>query len=329
MLALAARRASRELSSAQRKVSDTDSISYCSTEPPSGLRALCVTPSSTCSSSTCRADGTKHACAVITSSNSRICAASSASAAAASHAGPTLAMPQHKTSRLLSLAAARVRSLAAVFEAARTSSSSHKLTSPAAAAMQFEDCLDFEADAAVLVANRCVKQLTATWESLSAGGSAAGSECSSPSASFTCQKPISRPVTAGAPTANTYIPGPQFTTSPAGVSAAAVAAASKAEPDPAAAVRQCWRQESGQLGSIIRLLLPPAAEVGYAATTAGGGSNPAPAMTLPQDSAPTQQVQSEDWGSVVCRAAVWAGLVSCGVEILGCLVPQAKPRRRR
>lgn len=310
MLALAARRASRELSSsAQRKVSDTDSISCCSTEPPSGLRALCVPPCG----STCSADDAQHACAVITSSTSRICAASSASAAAASHAGPTPAMPQHKTSRLLSSAAARVRSLAAAFEATRTTSSSHKLTSSAAAAMQFEYFLDLEADAAVLVANRCVKQLTATWESLSVGGSAAGSECSSPSASFTCpQKPISRPITAGAPTANTYPRGSPFSTSPAGVSAAAVAAASKAGPDPAAAVRQCWRQESGQLGSIIRMLLPSAAEVGCAATAAaGGGSNTALALTLPQDSAPTQQVESEDWGSVACRAAVWAGLVSC------------------
>jgi hypothetical protein len=81
----------------------------------------------------------------------------------------------------------------------------------------------------------------------------------------------------------------------------------------------------GQFGSIIELLMPPAS-AGPAAPAAAADCNVAapgvaacnssridePMMQAAAAGAvlPIHQVASEEWGSVVCRAAVWAGLVS-------------------
>lgn len=335
-LARNASRAHRELAVRHRRRlrSDTDAPS---SSGSSGLRSLLPT----CSSSSTDAAQDTHS-AVIISNSATICAVKSASSAAAAHAGVGLHRQhiiQHSTpSRLFSTAAARVRSLAAAFEMSQTTSISSQPPSPSAST-QLGDVTDSEADAAVLIASRCVKQLTETWETYSAGGSAVNSECSTPTASFSHQKPSSRPVTPAAAPANIYIadalavatPNPSDTSVVVGGGGAA---GSRVSVDPAATVLQCWRQESGQCDSIMELLLLPAAQqcqqaaaltVGRADATVAAAAAEGPLRSLNNSSwakqsaaggaeMTKQPVSSEEWGSAVCRAAVFAGLVSfCAV----------------
>lgn len=318
----------------RRRIISSDADTSASALGANGLRSLVLPPHSSCSS--------EDISAVISFNNhSNICAAASAAAAAAAHstAWPiqhsTLLAPTAQGTR----AAVRVRSLAAAFESSQASSDSGILpVSPAALSLlKPADESESEADAAVLIAARCVKQLTAEWESYSsAGGSVASSTCSSPTHSFTSQhynKPFSRPVT------------PAVAVAAAAASqssdSAAEATAVKLAADPAVAALLRFRQDSGQLEPFVELLKAAAAAAGGAGAGAGAATTShllqadcaaaAAAAVLSPELASSSTAAAGETGfipgtsSVLCTAAVWATLVSakggtdCGLLAAPCV----------
>jgi len=259
----------------------------------------------------------------VISANTSLCAASSAAAAAAKYSmgWPAQHLGQTRASNTIKGVEARVRSLTAAFERAKLSS---PMTLPESLLTQAVDDSEIEADAAVLIAPRCVRDLTETWESFSsAGGSAVSSECNSPFASYSCQhqKPVSRPVTpAAVPAAADRITESQ-----------AALVAGRASSDPAASALMCLRQASGQMEPIMELLRAAAAAAGQVTPVASGAvedASPAAAagpagkpqpeadvlgtLDVSRAAAAVSQrpVAAEDPASVLCRAAVFAGLVS-------------------
>jgi hypothetical protein len=323
-LARGASRAQRELAHRHRRrfLSDSDAAASSATCTTSGLRSLLHTNNSTAE---------PHSAVI--AANSTVFSLKSTSATVAAVQVPTWATTDPKEgspqapASMFSAAAARVRAIAAAFESTTASPvASPKLASPAA--VQLDDCSDTEADAAVLIASRCVKQLTDQWETFSAGGTTSNSECSSPSAAglIQQQKPVHRPLTPAAAVA-TNLASPAASpcaAAPAGAEFGTSDTINRAVSDPASAALLSWRQESGQLGSLLDLLMPAqsaelqptgATEAAAAAgdntqdiSGLGAGSMPAAAAAdaaVVQPAAPTEEL-----GSVVCRAAVWAGLVS-------------------
>lgn len=262
--------------------------------------------------------------AAVISANTSLCAVTSAAAAAAKYSTvwPAQHLAQTRASNTIQGVEARVRSLTAAFERAKLSSS---VTMPASLFPQAVDDSEIEADAAVLIAPRCVRDLTETWESFSsAGGSAVSSECSSPFASYSCQhqKPVSRPVTPAA------APAPADRTA----ELHAAFGPDRASSDPAAAAAlMCLRQASGQMEPIMELLRAAAAAAGQFTPVASGAAGDAPAaaaagpagkhqpqadvvgsLDVSRAAAAVSQrpAAAEDPASVLCRAAVFAGLVS-------------------
>lgn len=331
-LARGACRAQREITQRHRRriLSETDAAASSATCTASGLRSLLHTNNTIAEPHSAVIAANSNVFAV----NSTYATADAVQVPSWTATDPEEGLPRASTS-MFSAAAARVRAIAAAFEGTRAGSQT-PCSPKSAAALQLDDCSDTEADAAVLIASRCVKQLTDQWETYSAGGSVSTSECSSPFAAGLNQqqKPVHRPLTpAAAVTVPSNLASPPASPCAAastGAELGASVAVSRAASDPASAALLCWRQASGQLGPLLDLLMPaqakelqPAEALGVA--TAGdslrgpvlqGSSSlcvgyvPAAAEAAAEAAAAPPAAPSEEWGSVVCRAAVWAGLVS-------------------
>lgn len=248
---------------------------------------------------------------------------------------------------------ARVRSLAAAFESSSSSSPSSspsKATAPALPSQQqlgdLHSC-DSEADAAVLIASSCVRQLTEEWEGYSSAG---GSECCTPTAAASLSggqqhplKPVSRPVTPAAAFSPAAATTPEASTAAVAVAGDLMAAVASGrvphQQGPAAAALLSLRQDSGPVLDLLMPLYPTAMHTSATTTASSVGAtdsacerlscvsepraavvcdgtqrsdNTAAALNSSRwcddDAAPT--AQREEMTSVLCRAAVWAGLVS-------------------